>query len=384
MKKNILILSPDSIVKSMGGLGVHLYNLLLTIDTSRYEVVAITPNEDDCIVKEGVRVYSIHNNRHLSKNVDIFGDIFITQSKYCCLCSHLISTNKMSKPDIIHFLDWSTSVAAVQLSVLFQTKLVFAVHLSIANSYKNINDLQRLGYDLACELEFTACEVANKIIHVTKTYSEIFEFLPFTRKTEIVHNGVSVEQFVQKSEYKFPGTNRIKILYLGRIEPSKGIIELLETKLPEGVDLIFAGGKQGSSESLLDYLVETCSKSANKHYIGYLSGQDKVDAISTSDMVIMPSKHEPFGLVALEALASSQNGKTILSASFEDGLGEFLTDRCAINCGITPSSIQKSIEYFVTMKEDEKEAMRLAATEVAKKYTWQKMTKKIETIWSNL
>lgn len=52
----------------------------------------------------------------------------------------------------------------------------------------------------------------------------------------------------------------------------------------------------------------------------------KVDVFANVDLIIMPSKEEPFGLVALEAMAAAQNGKTIVATSRVHGLSEFCND----------------------------------------------------------
>ncbi|MGH6846053.1 MAG: glycosyltransferase family 4 protein [Methylocella sp.] len=93
------------------------------------------------------------------------------------------------------------------------------------------------------------------------------------------------------------------VLYLGRLEPIKGVSDLLEafTEIVSrrgDVRLMIAGS--GS----LDFLVRDAA-AVNPHiaYLGRLSGNEVLDAYVASDIVVAPSRFEPWGLVVNEAMA---------------------------------------------------------------------------------
>jgi len=96
--------------------------------------------------------------------------------------------------------------------------------------------------------------------------------------------------------------------------------------------------------------------------------------------VIIPSKDEPFGLVALEALAA---GKLLLS-SFVDGMGEFLTYDTAVNCGVTPDTISQAVSFALNMPDDEKSSRIKKGLQICEKYTWESTANKIETVFNSL
>ena len=97
-----------------------------------------------------------------------------------------------------------------------------------------------------------------------------------------------------------------------------------------------------------------------------------------ADAVIMPSIHEPFGIVALEALAS----KSILLSSFVDGMGDFLTEDVAINCGTSKESIEKALDNLINLQEEERVQRIKKGLEICKEYTWEKSAKKLAAIYS--
>jgi glycosyltransferase involved in cell wall biosynthesis len=94
-------------------------------------------------------------------------------------------------------------------------------------------------------------------------------------------------------------------LYLGRIDENKGCPELFAyferyaLMYPHGLDLVLIGSS-----------VLTVPANPRIRYLGYLSDEDKFDALAAADVLIMPSKFESLSMVALEAWAL---GKPVLA-----------------------------------------------------------------------
>jgi glycosyltransferase involved in cell wall biosynthesis len=101
------------------------------------------------------------------------------------------------------------------------------------------------------------------------------------------------------------GMNEPFLLFLGRLSPIKGP-DLLLSAFKEVsfqyplVHLVFAGPDAESSASLHQQV--TAMKLEHRvHFIGFLSGQDKQDALSAASLLVVPSRQEAMSLVALEA-----------------------------------------------------------------------------------
>lgn len=381
---NILILSPDSPINSMGGLGVHLKNILTYIDNTKYDITTISLGIIDNVIINNNVIYGIDNINYTQEE-DAYSQIFIYQSSIVSKVNSLIIKNKINIPDIIHIMDWSTAIAGIQLAKQFDAKIVFAVHLSIINYINTIPLIQEISQRIASDIEFNTCKFADKILQVSDYYSNLFPFKVFQNKTEVVYNGVSIQEFKTNRKYKLPGKNKIKILYIGRFAEMKNVQTLLQV-IPNfnNIDWLFAGGLQGSSPELLNQIKYLSQTKDNVFYLGYVDKTDKIDLMSSVDLIIMPSKHEPFGLVALEALSAGQNGKTILMSSFVDGMGEFLTEDSAINCGTTVESITNSINYFLSLSKKDKKKLRENGVKLANKYSWQECARNIQNVWESL
>jgi glycosyltransferase involved in cell wall biosynthesis len=163
------------------------------------------------------------------------------------------------------------------------------------------------------------------------------------------------------------GDGKRKIVYIGRFAKMKNVDALLNLELPEDTDLIFIGSISGGFVEVFDRMLKACEEKDNFHYVGPKYGQEKIDWLMAADAVIVPSTHEPFGIVALEALAS----RSILLSSFVNGMGDFLTEECAINCGTTTESISEAIDRFVSMTDDEKNEMKEKGLQVCREHDWE-------------
>ncbi|HEY7476336.1 MAG TPA: glycosyltransferase family 4 protein, partial [Vicinamibacterales bacterium] len=87
-------------------------------------------------------------------------------------------------------------------------------------------------------------------------------------------------------------------IYIGRIDENKGCAELFgfferyAVMYPHGLDLVLVGSK-----------VIDIPKHPRIRHVGYLSDEDKFDALAAADVLIMPSRFESLSMVALEAWA---------------------------------------------------------------------------------
>lgn len=93
------------------------------------------------------------------------------------------------------------------------------------------------------------------------------------------------------------------VLYLGRLEPVKGVSDLLDAfadiaSRRGDVRLMIAGS--GSLDSLVR---DAAAVNPHISYLGRLSGIEVLDAYVASDIVVAPSRFEPWGLVVNEAMA---------------------------------------------------------------------------------
>ena len=125
----------------------------------------------------------------------------------------------------------------------------------------------------------------------------------------------------------------------------KGVQHLLEANVPQDIDLILVGSTNGGDAEVMQKIDPAIKANNNIHYVGPIYGQEKIDMLNGADAVIVPSIHEPFGIVALEALAS----KSILLSSRVDGMGDFLDDKNSIIVPPGSYGIEKAFNDFLQL-----------------------------------
>ena len=150
------------------------------------------------------------------------------------------------------------------------------------------------------------------------------------RAIEVVPAGVDLELFQPMDETYAKGvlglSDKQVVLYVGRIEPLKGIDILLQSlaMLEEGLDtrLLIVGGSLEGDEELdrMKNMAEELGLGDRVTFTGSVSQTDLPIYYAAADVFVLPSHYESFGLVALEAMACG----TPVVASRVGGLKTFI------------------------------------------------------------
>jgi glycosyltransferase involved in cell wall biosynthesis len=147
------------------------------------------------------------------------------------------------------------------------------------------------------EREFLACD---KIVVLSQVAKRSFQGLSCYDKVEVILPGVDQTFFAPEDPVSRPATFRV--CYVGRLELAKGLGYLLQTwkrlKLKDA-ELVLAGDCRREITALLaEY------GSQNVRVLGIQSGKRVADLYRESSVLVLPSVHEGFGMVILEAMAS--------------------------------------------------------------------------------
>ncbi len=220
--------------------------------------------------------------------------------------------------DIIHSHDWLTYPAGIAAKRASGKPLVIHVHAT---------DFDRSGGKVnptVFEIEKTGMHLADKIIAVSN----------LTRNTVIEKYGIHPDKVVTVYNAVDPITDHEKVklkrgiddqvvTFLGRITLQKGpeyFVQAAHKVLQkmDNVRFVMAG-----SGELLEKMIQWTAAlgiSDRFHYTGFLKGDDVFKMFSISDVYVMPSVSEPFGISPLEAMQS--NVPSIIS--HQSGVAEIL------------------------------------------------------------
>jgi len=125
----------------------------------------------------------------------------------------------------------------------------------------------------------------------------------------VIPNGV--EQSIYKDIFKksdFLESNKKNFLYVGRIHPKKGLMNLLRVwdkifKNNNNCKLMIAGYPELNYLDELKNYVSKNNLSANVKFLGPVEGDDLVNLYKNSDIFVLPTYSENFGIVVAEALS---------------------------------------------------------------------------------
>jgi glycosyltransferase involved in cell wall biosynthesis len=234
--------------------------------------------------------------------------------------AYVASTISMDhEHDVIHAHDWLCYPAGIAAKEVSGKPLVIHVHAT---------DFDRSGGSVnpkVFEIEKMGMDAADKIIAVSNLTRNIVieKYGQDPDKVVTVYNAVEPVSFEEKQVIK-KGVKEKVVTFLGRITMQKGPEYFVEAayqvlKRTKDVRFVMAG-----SGDMLEKMVERAAQlgiSDKFHFTGFLKGDDVFKMFELSDVYVMPSVSEPFGISPLEAMQS--NVPTIISN--QSGVSEILT-----------------------------------------------------------
>lgn len=368
-----LILIPDSLENPMGGMGEQARELI-TRFSGGCTIIGSPKQEYTDYGNDKIYIPIEEHSVPIGIKEPRLNDL-VNQANY------VIKASALHPHSLVHAFDWSTFYAGSLLSKQWNVPLVVTIQLSVSQLAKEFgeppNEIEI--NQMISGIELMGLLQAEAIIQVSKTYVLGFPRF-FDQKTVVIPNGIDYEKWQKQINYSLPGNRKYKIVFIGRLAYQKGIHLLLNAKIPEEIDLIFIGGNRGSNLELQDAVICKAKDNENIHYLGPLYGDEKIGALQAADAVIMPSVHEPFGIVALEALAS----KSVLISSFVHGMKDFLTEEIAINCGTSTPSIEESFNQFLKLSPEDKLNRINKGMCLCEQYSWNDIVKKVEDVYDQI
>ncbi|HEY3369853.1 MAG TPA: glycosyltransferase [Prolixibacteraceae bacterium] len=220
--------------------------------------------------------------------------------------------------DVIHAHDWLAYPAGIAAKRVSGKPLVIHVHAT---------DFDRSGGSvnpLVYAMEKEGMDAADKIITVSNlTRSIVIEKYNIDPdKVVTVYN--AVEPLSQEEKIKLKkGVDEKIVTFLGRITMQKGpeyFVEAAHMVLQKMNHVRFVMAGSGDMMNAMVKRAAELKITDRFHFTGFLKGDDVFDMFRMSDVFVMPSVSEPFGIVPLEAMQS--NVPVIIS--YQSGVSEIL------------------------------------------------------------
>jgi len=197
--------------------------------------------------------------------------------------------------------------------------------------------------------------------------------------TTIIPNGVDLPGNLPARSWLPDG--QLRLLYLGRLHPIKGIENLLQAliQLPdETVSLTICGSGDEAYLSHLRQLVDRLGLSRRVSFGGHVNGSEKMKAFMQADVCVVPSFSENFGMVVAEALA---HGVAVIVSK-----GAPWEEVQQIGCGLwvenSAEELAAAIQYI--SKADLPEMGKRGRAWMEEKFSWERIASRMAGTYRQL
>ena len=362
----------------IGGISTHVYHLsraLVERGTSVRVITCDFPNAPSEEIIDGVSVSRVDSGRVPESNFLLW--IYHLNSQMISKTIELFETERF---ELIHAHDWVVGRAAVELKNRLGLPLISTIHAteigrggSLDGEYRRkVRDIERLLVEQSDGIICCSNYMLDHIQHVLGAVKT---------KIRVIPNGVEASRFNNGHPPQLIPTgvseDRKTILYVGRIVREKGVFTLLDAfeklrKRGKDVNLVLVGEgplKEDLAKEVLQRKLNDRVKLA-----GFVDEKKLVSLYNSSDAFVLPSHFEPFGMVALEAMAS----RVPVVVSDVGGLSEIVED------GITgvkvpasdPSALAEGILRVLEDRELSEQLRENAYRAVQERYRWDMIAEK--------
>lgn len=375
---HILMLSWEYPPNLDGGLGAHVTALVPALAEQGVDLTLITPRFNG-----GAPFERIHDNAvvyrvdpPVTKLVNLFPDAQQTNLNLEQVAHSLWARD--AGFDLIHAHDWLVSFAAKALKHLYKTPLIATIHATERGRGRGriVGETSEAINGADYWLTYEAWRVITTSRAMAHEVREYFS-LP-SDKVLVIPNGVDAARFSPippatlaafRSVWARP--DEPIAFYVGRLQHEKGVHWLIEAAdrlrgLGRRVRFVVAG--RGTMEPFLKQRVSELGLDDWVTLAGRVPDSVRDELFRVADMAVFPSIYEPFGIVALEAMAA----KCPVIVSDVGGLG------AVVDGGVTglkipydrPDILVDAILYVLDHPGEARDRAERAYEVVSRDYLW--------------
>ncbi len=391
--------------KKTGGMNVYVRDLSIELARRGIQVDVFTRSQDDCVpaisheLGFGARVIHIPAGPQEPIPVaDIIGhlDEFVAGVLR-------VAQEEQLHYDLIHSHYWLSGLVAERLQREWPSAPIVHMFHTLGHMKNRVatGDNERVPPERITG-EQHVLQVADRIIVATPAEQAQLHWLYGVRtgKEVVIPPGVDLDRFyaIPKAQAKaavgIPDSHR-NIMFVGRIEPLKGIdtllqaIALIQNRYPEAVENVcvaIIGGDPWSDNPDVEMArLQAMRTELGVHdMVTFLGAKDQnilPNYYAAAEMVIMPSHYESFGMVALEAMATG----TPVIASEVGGLAFLIRD--GENGFHVPSRDPEALAeriYELLVNPACRNRLGHQAQQYAQQYAWPKIVDRLLRVYESL
>lgn len=380
----ILMFSWEYPPRIIGGIARHLQGLSEALVKKNCEVLVSTlshPEAKEYEEVNGVKIYRVPHFRF--QYSDFLSSV--REFNFTLLEGAYRLINKFGKPNLIHAHDWLVSYSSVCLKHSLDIPLIATIHATEMGRNHGIhNDLQRYIHQREWFLTFEAWKVFTCSEYMKKEVN--LAFATPLDKIEVVPNAIDAEKYnieFEKEPFRsqFAHPEEKIVFYVGRMVREKGVEVLIEaipkvlSEYPQAKFLIVGGGY---NEHLKRRAWEL-GIYQKVYFTGYVDDETLTKIYKVIDCAVYPSLYEPFGIVALEAMAAGVPVVTSDIGGFKEIVEHTVTG--IHTWANNPDSLAWGILQILKNPEYAEKLKREAKKRVKEKFSWEKSAEKAIEIY---
>lgn len=362
-----------------GGLGQHVKELvpaMLQADPA-LELHVITPVFGEEASHESAG--RLHVHRVATPKPDeavIFDGVMAANPALAAECQRVITA--YGPFDLIHVHDWLPSFAGLELQDAFGLPLVATIHATERGRYRGAlaSDLSR-AIDTA---EGRLAHQAQRVITCSLAMrDEVHSFygVPYAR-IQVIPNGIDASRLrplrhrdLSEFRLRFAQPDERVVFHVGRLVYEKGadlLVEAAPQVMSHAPDVKFVIGGRGPLYASLSERIQAMHLQDKVLLTGFLTDDERDQLYVVADVCVFPSRYEPFGIVALEAMAAG----TPVVVSDVGGLGTVVEhDKTGLTTFVEDvNSLAWAILRVLDDPQASLERARWAATYVETRLSW--------------
>jgi glycogen(starch) synthase len=373
----------------IGGISPHVYFLSKSLAKEDVKVHVVTcdfPGAPAHEVIDGVEVYRVDSYKNPAPDFATW--VYLMNLNMQKEAAAIVNSLP-DKIDVFHAHDWLVATAGIGLKHVFRKPLLVTMHSTEIGRRDGLHtDTEKMIHETEAWLTYEAWKVIccsdYMVSHVRWAFG-----LP-EDKLVMIPNGVNVSVYdkidedlsVFRAKYALPEEKIV--LYVGRLVYEKGI-HILINAVPKVLGKVNAKfiivGSGYMKEQLLN-IVRSMNLEHKVLFLGFVDDETLLRLQKCSDVSVVPSLFEPFGIVALEAMAA----KSPVVVSDTGGLAE-IVDHDVTGFKAYPNN-PESLAYGISkilLDQKYKNYVRANAyRKVQEKYDWQKIAQQTKAMYKSV
>jgi glycogen synthase len=295
-----------------GGLARHVRKLAETLPHQGVDVHVLARGREEAPPEEERGGVTIHRVREPERPHDLSEFVAWIEHMNADMLAAGVEVGDRFDFDLVHGHDWLVASAGDHLAKRFRAPLVVTIHATEYGRHQGWIDKHPQSYIHGVEhwMANRAERVITCSAYMREHVADVFGLEE--QRIAVIPNGIDPSELVPVDDLdalrsRFAAPDQSLVLLVGRLVYEKGF-QLALAALPGLIERVgkvrFIVAGSGTAEEELRGQAHDLGLDDHGTFLGWI-GDDVLHSLyRIADLTVVPSIYEPFGLVALEAMAS--------------------------------------------------------------------------------